>query len=66
MSFWQKPCTYCGGEIETVGLDRVDNARGYERDNLAACCSMCNQIKGTSTVEDFLALCRRVAEKHPC
>ena len=27
--FWQKPCGYCGAAIKTVGLDRVDNDKGY-------------------------------------
>lgn len=42
MTFWQKPCTYCGDPIVTIGLDRIDNARDYVLDNVIPCCSDCN------------------------
>lgn len=45
------PCIYCSGAFETnstgVGLDRVDNNRGYEFDNVVSCCGECNRIKGS-------------------
>lgn len=41
-TYWQKPCTYCSDKIETVGLDRIDNAKGYTVDNVVPCCSDCN------------------------
>lgn len=43
--FWQKPCSYCGSEIETVGIDRVDSSIGYLGSNLVSCCGICNQSK---------------------
>ena len=30
---------------ETLGVDRIDNSRPYDLDNLAPCCPLCNQIK---------------------
>jgi hypothetical protein len=44
------PCYYCNGALDTdVGtghrLDRIDNNRGYEDDNVVICCSFCNKIK---------------------
>jgi len=45
MSFWQVDCSYCGGAIATIGLDRVDNSAGYEIGNVVACCTMCNKVK---------------------
>jgi hypothetical protein len=33
--------------ISWLTLDRVDNARGYELDNLVKCCWFCNCIKGS-------------------
>jgi hypothetical protein len=33
--------------ISWLTLDRVDNARGYEMDNLAKSCWFCNSIKGS-------------------
>lgn len=44
-TFWQKDCTYCHGEIKTIGLDRVDNLKGYVEGNLTACCAECNYTK---------------------
>ena len=44
-TFWNKPCFYCGTDIDGVGIDRVDNNIGYETSNCVACCSICNQIK---------------------
>ena len=29
MILWKKPCEYCGDDIETIGIDRVDNNLGY-------------------------------------
>ena len=66
MSLWQAPCRYCGTTIETIGLDRLDNNLGYTLENLVPCCPICNQIKGMSTVAEFLARCRRIAKRHPC
>jgi len=45
-----KPCYYCnnilGVQTKTsIGLDRLDNNRGYEKDNVVSCCNVCNTIK---------------------
>lgn len=45
-SFWQKPCAYCSHDIETIGLDRIDNALGYSLENVRPCCSVCNYVRG--------------------
>src|SRR6267378_3485143 len=37
-SFWQKPCYYCGNEIVTIGLDKINNDIGYQMDNIVSCC----------------------------
>lgn len=51
-------CYYCGAEPAQMagstrwsaytynGVDRVDNALGYEPSNCVPCCSTCNKIKG--------------------
>lgn len=41
-TYWQKPCTYCGDKIDTIGLDRIDNDKGYAVDNVVSCCFDCN------------------------
>jgi hypothetical protein len=53
-TFWQKPCTYCGSEIETIGLDRKDNNIGYTVDNIVPCCEFCNIMKRNHTYIEFL------------
>lgn len=78
MIMW--PCYYCGAKHSNAkivygktqhrtlrynGIDRIDNDRGYEIDNVVTCCSYCNRAKMDMGKEDFLALCRRVAKKHP-
>lgn len=63
MSFWQKPCTYCGDAIETVGLDRIDNAKGYVIGNVTPCCGTCNAMKSTQSMDEFLDRCRRIVKQ---
>ena len=53
MKFWQKPCTHCGDEIETIGLDRVDSSKPYQRDNVEACCRVCNAMKSDTNTLDW-------------
>jgi hypothetical protein len=52
-TFWQQPCHYCGDQIETIGLDRIDNNIGYELYNLRPCCTTCNVAKNDQTEEAF-------------
>ena len=70
----QQPCFYCGaapcmvrkslgkyGEFVYNGIDRVDNAKGYEVGNVVSCCKMCQYAKRDYTVEDFLGWAKRLA-----
>lgn len=43
-----KPCHYCGGLLPETGLgmDRIDNDKGYELGNVYPCCRWCNSIRG--------------------
>lgn len=66
----EKDCHYCGNPpIETNtsklrnfskekylhnGVDRIDSTKGYEKNNIVTCCSMCNYMKRNYTIEDFL------------
>jgi 5-methylcytosine-specific restriction endonuclease McrA len=36
------------------GIDRVDNNRGYEKDNCVSCCRRCNIAKASMTRTEFL------------
>lgn len=64
-------CFYCGIQPTRVikyrvsvymynGIDRMNNNIGYIMDNCVPCCSRCNYMKLTSSVEDFLAQVTRI------
>lgn len=42
------------------GIDRVDNTRGYEMDNVVSCCTTCNVAKATLSQEEFFSWIERV------
>lgn len=54
------PCEYCGGysdELNGVkfnGVDRIDSSQGYTVENSVPCCGMCNQMKMSYDLHDFL------------
>lgn len=64
MEFWNKPCYFCGSEIKTVGIDRLDNSLGYTLDNCAPCCEVCNKMKKILSVETFLLQCKKIATRN--
>jgi len=64
MTFWGKPCFYCHQKIETIGLDRIDNSRGYSKDNLSPCCRTCNSMKYSMSRETFLRHCVIITAIH--
>lgn len=53
MQFWQKSCIYCGTEISTIGLDRINSKEGYIAGNIQPCCILCNRIKSNLTIQEF-------------
>jgi hypothetical protein len=46
------PCEYCGKK-PALGIDRVDNDRGYILGNVTPCCRRCNQAKNDMTFDEF-------------
>lgn len=59
-----KYCIYCNSKPNNKikyhthsavinGLDRVNNTLGYVKDNIVSCCSVCNKMKRTYSLEDF-------------
>jgi len=64
-------CFYCGRPphqklhsargtgLKRNGIDRVDNARGYEPDNCVSCCTLCNRAKRALPQSDFIEDTRR-------
>lgn len=61
------PCHYCGCReqrtsrgslracvVTIVGVDRIDNDRGYTEENCVPCCGQCNRAKGTLATDTFV------------
>lgn len=73
----QKDCHYCGakpnnnskgshgnnGNYVYNGLDRIDNFKGYTKDNIVPCCKTCNFAKGDLTLQEFKDWIRKVYKK---
>ena len=55
-------CNYCGSSLPKVGigLDRIDNTKGYTKDNVSPCCSKCNKMKSDLTIKDFYKHLRKI------
>lgn len=74
-AFIGAPCQYCGeppssehrsegGDVFLAnGIDRIDVTRGYVTENCVSCCSTCNYMKRTLSVEVFIAHCRKIVRK---
>lgn len=64
----QLPCYWCGEWNPSIrkhryfkevtfayhGLDRIDNERGHDVDNVRPCCWLCNELRRNRTEEKFL------------
>ena len=59
-SFWKKSCIYCGDEIQTIGLDRINSGEGYDIDNVVPCCSTCNWMKIDKSAEDWITHIKKI------
>lgn len=55
----EMPCDYCGATTE-IGLDRVNNNKGYTRKNTVSCCYICNFAKYYRTPREFIEHCKKV------
>ena len=60
---WKKPCVYCGKDIDTIGLDRIDNSKGYSQDNVVPCCTQCNLSKRGRSLQDYLSSSVKIARR---
>lgn len=54
------PCVYCGDSDKPRGIDRVDNSKGYTKENSASCCRLCNFMKRAMTKENFLSHIKKI------
>lgn len=57
---WNQPCHYCGDEVFSAGIDRVDSSAGYVKGNIVRCCEKCNRAKSNMTVDEFISHCQKV------
>lgn len=55
-----KPCRYCK-TTKKIGVDRVDNTKGYIYENCAPCCKRCNRGKDTMTEAEFIQWAKDIA-----
>lgn len=56
-------CEYCGASGK-MGIDRIDNSKGYLPDNVISCCKACNTTKGVKSKEEYIRRCIAVAKKY--
>jgi hypothetical protein len=56
----KQKCYYCDyiKDGETNGIDRVDNSKGYSKENCVACCEICNRIKHVYDKNFFIDKCK--------
>lgn len=73
MKLFESPCVYCsalppvtlrwgGANVGRNGIDRIDSTRGYEPDNVVACCWTCNTAKNDQTLEEWNAWIDRLTQ----
>lgn len=60
--FWNKSCFYCGDDIETIGIDRIDSSGAYTLDNCISCCTTCNKMKLNLPKDKFIAQIYKIVE----
>ena len=58
--YFNSKCVYCNTLTNYNGIDRVDSNIGYIKENSVACCSACNFMKGTKTVDEFLKIIKYI------
>ncbi len=59
----KRPCFWCGGEIwNIIGLDRLDNKKGYNLSNCVPSCGMCNILRAGYNIKSFMTSVVKVYE----
>ena len=63
-----EPCHYCGHEVGTGNLNRLDRVisavKVYFNANVVACCPTCNYLKGADSISDFVSGIRVYCSAH--
>lgn len=73
-------CFYCGKppsrdiknrvthprvNFKYTGIDRVNNKKGYTKQNTVPCCWECNKFKGSMNGKEFLSLIEKIYKNFP-
>jgi hypothetical protein len=58
--YTSKKLTLDANKDNTISLDRIDNTRGYIKENVVLCCSNINIMKNTLPIKTFISLCKEV------
>jgi hypothetical protein len=62
-SIVELPCYYCktSPALHSItGIDRLDNSKPYTTENVVPCCSICNRMKATMSIEEFVNKCNAI------
>lgn len=70
----QMPCHYCGAELSNCakrkgnefkynGLNRLDNSRGHDLDNVVPCCWPCNERISDTNHDQIVSWVKQVYER---
>lgn len=74
----QRACYYCGDSPSNMaknskdigdvfvynGIDRIDSSKGYEKNNVVACCQFCNYAKSNYTQIEFISKVKKIYDTH--
>lgn len=52
--FYKTNCYYCNDNLKGLGIDRLNNSKGYIKDNIVPCCSTCNFMKHILNKDEFI------------
>lgn len=59
--FTKQPCAFCYAKGPN-GIDRIDNSKGYIKENCQSCCKVCNKMKTDYNQEFFLKHIRKILD----
>lgn len=57
-------CYYCKFQKdgEVIGIDRIDNSKGYSKENCVPCCAICNRMKLIYHPTFFITKCKIISK----
>jgi hypothetical protein len=52
-----------GGDWARCSVDRIDNSKGYDYDNIHLVCKGVNVARNSMSIDEFVTMCRNVSER---